>query len=322
MCTTVGFSCRDGFVFGRTLEMGVELDNQVLFVPAGYKGFIQEDGAAYDARYATIGTAFMDMAAFGDGINEMGLMGSSNLLPGCASFADHAVDGKINLTTANAFNYLLSRCKNIKEVKEEATKLSLPARSAASGTPSGEMHFFFMDADGNRVVLEPKHGQLQAFDNPYGVLTNSPEFPWHVTNLRNYLQLQPENIEQRTWNGAVLSKFGEGTGLAGLPGDFTPPSRFVRAAFFVSATPRDLARPAAILQAFRILSQSDIPDGAVIDEKSGYRDKTLYTAVMDTSKKSYTVKCHDNINLQPFRLEDFKDERDLRFICLDKEMHL
>ena len=30
MCTTVGFSYDDGFVFGRTLEIGIKMDNQIV----------------------------------------------------------------------------------------------------------------------------------------------------------------------------------------------------------------------------------------------------------------------------------------------------
>ncbi|WP_052455628.1 linear amide C-N hydrolase [Bhargavaea cecembensis] len=322
MCTTIGFPHEEGIVFGRTLEMGVKLENQVLFVPRNSKAFVSAAEQNDDSIYATIGTGFMNMAAFGDGINEMGLMGSSNLLPGYASYSKKPVDGKINLTVANAFNYLLSRCRNVEEVRKEAGKLSVLERGKTDDDVSGDMHFFFMDADGDGLVLEPEDGRLLAYDNLYGVLTNAPGFPWHATNLKNYLNLRAENVGQNDWNGTLLSKFGEGSGLVGLPGDFTPPSRFVRAAFFVSATPEALDRLAAILQAFRILSQSDIPTGAVVDPDNGYMDETLYTAVMDSAKKAYFVKGHDNINIQPFYLDDFKDERDIRIIVPEKEMNL
>lgn len=184
------------------------------------------------------------------------------------------------------------------------------------------MHFFFKDMSGNALVLEPQDGKLLAYDNPYGVLTNAPEFPWHVTNLKNYINLQAVNIEETDFNGVPVTKFGEGSGLVGLPGDFSPPSRFVRSAYFVANTPKDLARQDAILQAFRILSQADIPTGAVIDPKERNDDETLYTAVMDTNKKAYFIKYHDNINLQPFYLDDYKDNTEIQFIKIEKNMNL
>src|SRR5699024_6388945 len=134
--------------------------------------------------------------------------------------------------------------------------------------------------------------------------------------------LQSGNVEERSFNGTSVSKLGQGTGMLGLPGDFTPPSRFVRSAFFVSETPKDLERKDAVLEAFRILSQADIPTGAVVDPKNGYKDETLYTGIMDTNKKAYFVKCHDNINLQSFYLEDFSDKQEITFVELKKEMDI
>ncbi|UJF15841.1 linear amide C-N hydrolase [Jeotgalibaca sp. MA1X17-3] len=322
MCTTVGFAYQEGFVFGRTLELGMKLDNNILFVPKNKKDYIQSRNGTFASKYACIGTGFFNIPSFGDGINEKGLVASSNFLPGYATFAKEPVEGKINLITSDAFDYLLTRCKNISEVREEAKKLVLLEHGDTEKDVSTSNHFFFMDSEGNKVVLEPKDGILMAYDNPYGVLTNAPEFPWHATNLKNYLHLKPENVEETIFNEATVSKLGEGSGMVGLPGDFTPPSRFVRSAYFVSNTPKDLKRGAAILQAFRILSQANIPTGAIVDPVGGHCDETLYTSVMDTNKQAYYIKCHDNINLQSFYLDDYKNNNEITFIPLEKEMNL
>lgn len=322
MCTTIGFPYNSGLVFGRTLEMGVKIDHHIVYVPKGNNEFIEARGATYATKYAVLGTGFFHMPPLADGINEVGLMGSNNLLPGYATFAENEVDGKINMIGSHAFGYLLSHCKDVEEVREEAKKISVMQYGKDKEDVSTPMHFYFLDSAGNGLVLEPKDGQLIAHDNPYGALTNAPEFPWHVTNLRNYIHLDPENVEGNQFNGTTLSKLGEGSGMVGLPGDFTPPSRFVRAASFVSNTPKDLDRKAAILQGFRILSQSDIPTGAVIDPKEGNDDETLYTSIMDTEKKAYFIKCHDNINIQPFYMDHYKDETDIVYIELEKQMNL
>ena len=322
MCTTIGFAYKEGQVFGRTLEVGVELDNKVLFVPKETKDFIKTADGTFSSKYAVLGTGYFDIPSFGDGINEKGLMGSNNLFPGYASFAKEKEEGKVNLTTSNAFDYLLSRCENVEEVKKEAANLRIVERGATKEDTAASNHFFFMDESGAKIVLEPKEGRLIPYDNPFGILTNAPDFSWHTTNLKNYIHLQPENIEERSFNGTSVSKFGEGTGMLGLPGDFTPPSRFIRSAYFVSETPKDLKRNDAILEAFRILSQADIPTGAVIDPKNGYKDETLYTGVMDTKKKAYFVKCHNNIDLQAFYLDDFQEKKEITFVEWKKEMVL
>ena len=89
----------------------------------------------------------------------------------------------INTTTANAFDYLLTCCKDVDQVKIEAKKIVILEKMGEE--VSSANHFFFMDSKGHKLVLEPKNGRLIAYDNPYGVLTNSPEFPWHTTNLKN-----------------------------------------------------------------------------------------------------------------------------------------
>ncbi len=320
MCATIGFAYREGMVFGRTLELGVSLDNKILMVPKNTQDFTRAKDMNFSTKYSVIGSGFFDIASFGDGINEKGLMGSTNFFPGYASFAKESMEGKINMTTSNAFDYLLSRCANVDQVREEAKKILLVEKVGEETSISN--HLFFMDATGKKVVLEPKDGNLLAYDNPYGVLTNAPEFPWHRTNLKNYIHLKPENVEETNFNEAMVSKLGQGTGMVGLPGDFTPASRFVRAAYFVSATDKNLERHDAILQGFRILSQFDIPKGCIIDPIENHADETLNTSVMDSQEKTYVIKCHDNINLQRFSLEDFENQKDILFIELDKNMHL
>lgn len=322
MCTTIGFHYKEGHVFGRTLEITQALAHQILYVPKNTQDFFKtSEGRTYETRFSTIGTGFFDQPSFGDGINEKGLMGSNNFFPAYATFAKECSEDRINLISSEAFDFLLTRCQDVEEVKATATTINLLAQNAA-GVKSMSMHFFFMDQQGATVVLEPREGSLIAHDNPYGVLTNAPDFSWHATNLKNYLHLKPENIESSHFNDVTLTKLGEGNGLVGLPGDFTPPSRFIRAAYFVAQTPKDLDRQAAIRQAFRILAQFDIPTGAVGDATNGHCDETLYTSVMDTKQKAYFIKGHNHSFIQAFQLEDYLTETDIQFIPLQQEKNL
>lgn len=319
MCTTIGFSQNNGYVFGRTLELGAVLDNKILYIPKGHS-FIMGSKETYKSKYNTLGSGFFTIPSFGDGINEMGLMASNNFFPGHASFAEKEIAGMINTTTSHAFDYLLTRCKDVKEVIEESKKINIVV--SINDEEASENHFFFMDATGNKVVLEPKDGKLVSYDNPFGVLTNAPDFPWHTTNLKNYINIIPENTKSGCFNNIEVKQLGEGTGMLGLPGDFTPPSRFIRAAYFVSNTDKNLDRTNAIVQGFHILSQFDIPEGAIIDPVEKHQDETLYTSIMDTEKKSYHIKCHNNINIQSFHIDDFKNDNEVKFTELEKHISL
>ncbi len=59
-----------------------------------------------------------------------------------------------------------------------------------------------------------------------------------------------------------LSSFGGGSAMIGLPGDFTPPSRFVRAAFFQNTAPQKPDAEGFVFTAFHILGSMEIPIGA------------------------------------------------------------
>ena len=67
---------------------------------------------------------------------------------------------------------------------------------------------------------------MQLHEDPFGILTNSPDFVWQQTNLLNFVNLSPVNVPNSEIDGRQIEGFGQGTGAIGLPGDFTPPSRF------------------------------------------------------------------------------------------------
>ena len=78
------------------------------------------------------------------------------------------------------------------------------------------------------LVLEIVDGQAHFYENRLGVLTNSPGFEWQMTNLCNYVNLHGGSAPGQSLDSVALAPFGAGSGMLGLPGDVTPPSRFVR----------------------------------------------------------------------------------------------
>lgn len=101
-------------------------------------------------------------------------------------------------------------------------------------------------------------------------MANSPTFDWHMTNLRNYVALNPNNVPPVSIFAQKFKLQGQGSGILGLPGDLTPPSRFVRAAVFTAtAIPEETAEK-SILQVFHILNNFDIPAGAVREVHEGH----------------------------------------------------
>ncbi|MBS7293240.1 MAG: linear amide C-N hydrolase, partial [Bacteroidales bacterium] len=113
-----------------------------------------------------------------------------------------------------------------------------------------------------------------------------PSFDWQLTNLNNYVNLLPGRTEPHTLGNMSLSSFGGGSAMLGLPGDFTPPSRFVRAAFFQNTAPQKPNAEGSVFTAFHILGSMEIPIGAQFaqgQEPADIPSATQCTCVTDMS---------------------------------------
>ena len=95
----------------------------------------------------------------------------------------------------------------------------------------------------------------------------------------------------------------EGAGMHGLPGDFTPPSRFIRAVAFSQSEVQAATADEAVLKAFHILNQFDIPLGSVRDKTDGGVELTQWTAVSDLKNLRWYFKTYDD---QSIRMVDLK----------------
>jgi choloylglycine hydrolase len=153
--------------------------------------------------------------------------------------------------------WVLSTCASI----DEMIALLPTIRVIGTDPRASTVHWRVTEQSGRQVVVEIINQQVMIHENPLGVLTNSPEFTWHLTNLNNYVNLMSGSINHRQVGSLDLKAFGGGSGLHGLPGDMTPPSRFVRAAFFQSTAPRLEKSEHTVVQAFHLLNNFDIPIG-------------------------------------------------------------
>ena len=218
--------------------------------------------------------------------------------------------------------FLLGTCSDVKE-----------AVAAANGVLVGDViqkdmgfvppvHYILTDASGKSVVLEHVDGELKIHANPLGVMSNSPTFDWHMTNLSNYVNMTVSNVPKIDVRGKEIKGLGQGSGMLGIPGDFTPPSRFVRAvAFSKSALPVENAR-AGVLQAFHILNQFDIPKGSARGMEHGREvaDYTLWTSAADLKNLRYYYRTFDNSHIRMVDLNavDF-DAKEIRTILMSGE---
>ncbi len=205
-------------------------------------------------------------------------------------------------------NWILTQFATIEEVKEALSSVIIaPTILKNWGAAPPPMHYIVYDSSGKSIVIEPLGEKLVVYENKLGVITNSPNFDWHLTNLANYINLSPFNVTSLQLENLKLESFGQGSGMLGLPGDFTPPSRFIQAALFSAASLPPKNSLEAVAQTFHILNQFDIPLGAVREKSQGKLsfDYTLLTSVKNQQTKEYFYKSYANQAIQFVDLNKF-----------------
>ena len=145
------------------------------------------------------------------------------------------------------------------------------------------------DPSGEQIVIEWLEGKPQIFDAELGVLTNAPRYDWHITNLRNYVNISAVELPDRDLDSIDFKPLGVGSGMIGLPGDFTPPSRFVRAVAFSQTARETKDGPETMYELFRILDNFNVPLGAS-EEDDGDEDEDIETSDMRSSTQWTTAQ--------------------------------
>ena len=273
-------------------------------VPAGKEmsGTLPDGGKglSYTTRYAVIGANALGLPVILDGINDQGLSVGLFYFPGYAKYADATKENASHALAPQEFGiWALANFATVDEVRAAVKDIVLvPTPAPGLGSPQGAVagaHFFLQDKSGKSLVVEPVDGTLKVHDAPLGVMTNAPTYDWHMTNLAAYINLSVKDIDSAKVGPVTISAFGSGAGMLGLPGDFTPPSRFVRAvAFSQSAAPNATADD-AVLSAFHILNQFDIPEGSVVNSAIGkpVDEITEWTSVADLKNLRWYFRTYE-----------------------------
>ncbi len=314
-CTGIKIKTKDGkTVHGRTLEFGVEVSTSLVAIPKDYQ-FVGKtdngDGLKYKTKYSMTGIITFTDINVADGMNSAGLSCGAFYFPTIAEYTPLTKKNQSKALSPLDFNnWVLAQFATVNEAKkaiENDEVVIVPTVLDGWGETAPPFHYVVYDKSGNSIVVEPIGGKLVVFDNPIGVMTNSPSFDWHMTNLRNYTNLKTENANSMTIEGVTFKQLGQGSGMNGIPGDFTPPSRFVRAtAFSVTALPTETTFD-AIKDVFHILNNFDIPKGFSREVVKGeiFADYTQLTCARDPHTLKYYYKTYNDQTLKEFNLNLF-----------------
>ena len=330
-CTGITLKAKDGaVVYGRTMEWGsFDLNSQVVIYPRGYKFTAhtpdKKPGLAWQGPYGFVGLDGLDAEVTLDGMNEKGLAVGGFYHPGFAEYQkyDPKKAGE-SMGPGDVIAYLLSTCATVDEARAAIAKVYVtPVIAPPIGIPP-PAHFIVTEPGGKAIVIEYLKGALVIFDAPLGVITNAPTYDWHEINLRNYLNLSAVALPSKKIEEMNFAPLGGGSGMIGLPGDFTPPSRFVRAVAFSKTARPTPTGDETVYELFRILDNFNVPLGAAEGEgeaaTKGMRSSTIWTTAWDTRNKAlyYHTQNNRRVRKVDFGKIDFSSGREKVRFPLDK----
>lgn len=334
-CTSFILKAEDGSpVYGRTLEWGAfDAKSNLVLVPRNLS-FTSElgegkQGMTWKNKYGFVAINALNMPLYFDGMNEAGLVMGNLYMPGFAKYQP-IEEGKesSSLNNMDLTPYILGQFETVDQIKEALPNLRViynKENEEKLGSPI-PLHYVVADKTGESIVIEYVDEKLSIYDNDAGVMTNSPPYDWHVMNLRNYAELTPyaDGPGDRAVGDVNFTPLGGGSGMTGLPGDYTPPSRFVRAFLYAQTTlPSQLENAeTAINQASRILNNFDIPKGFLRegDPEDYHLGYTQWSTIGDIKNKRYYWWTEWNRQMRMVDLSKISfDGTETAAIPLDKE---
>ncbi|SMB90203.1 choloylglycine hydrolase [Desulfonispora thiosulfatigenes DSM 11270] len=302
MCTSITLQTqqRETF-FGRTMDFSYDIQPEIYIIPNDYiwnnsLNMRQQFRDYYS--FIGIGQELDGILAFFDGVNEKGFAAAALYFPGYVQYdVNLSYPTSVPVASFDFLHYILGRCSSINDLKKVLNNISIVGMTDPVTNTVAPLHWIVTDKSGKCVVIELTDRGLELFDNPLGVMTNSPDFKWHMTNLRNYMETSPEQTEEAIWENIRLTPFGQGGGSAALPGGYTSPERFVRTAYLKTHLPTPKNRAEAIMSCFHVMESVSIPRGAVLSSRGTY-DYTKYTAFLNTNTCEYFFTTYDNMQIK------------------------
>ncbi|MBU1026964.1 MAG: choloylglycine hydrolase family protein [Candidatus Margulisbacteria bacterium] len=307
-CTDFQVKAEDNSVIiARSMEFAIDLKSEVVLFPRGLKyTSVNEKGVkgiSWTSKYGFLAVdAFGEQEAIMDGMNEAGLSIEFLWFPG--SQFQEATPGKF-IAVSDMAKWVLGSFASIDEIKKALPKVNVISLYIPELGQAPGLHAAVHDASGNNIVIEFIDGKTIITDNPLGVMTNRPSIDWHLNNLRNYFSLAPEDIGARKLGKVEFSSTGAGNGWLGLPGDWMPPSRFVKAAYLIHTAEQPKDAKTSLNFAQHVMNTVDIPYGLVREHLAG---KTIYgytqwLVFKDLTNRAFYYSSYQDPALKKIELE-------------------
>jgi choloylglycine hydrolase len=326
-CTALMITDVNGVAYsGKTMEYSEPIPLAMVYMPAGTKVISLSpdgsDGMTFTTKYPILGGAApaamqpgLHQAMMVEAANDQGLSVSTNELPETVSPTDVGTDKSKQLAGTDLSNWVLGNFATVAEAKAALTsgdvKIWLPKLDFVGGVLPE--HYIFFDKTGDGIVVEFTGGTMNVYDNPVGVATNAPIFPWHLANLNNYAGLTNVDRNEGQFGKLKVTAPDSGNALAGLPSSQISAGRFVKAAYYTTYTRKAKNPDEAVTTLAHILNNFDRPydlsadpagtggDGTKIWSTS--TEVTVFTWMNDKSRNRYYLRTIDAVNFTEFDID-------------------
>lgn len=294
MCTAITYKTDDHY-FGRNLDLEYSYEETVTITPRNYPFSFRKMGWL-SAHYAMIGMAYVvdNYPLYYDATNEKGLSMAGLSFPGNAFYPEYQPE-KDNITPFEFIPWILGKCSTLEEAEILLSRINLVNIDYNKDLPLSPLHWIISDRN-RSIVAEPTKDGLNIYENPTGVLTNNPPFPYQLFQLNNYMTLSAGQVQNHFSKDLALETYSRGMGALGLPGDLSSGSRFVRAAFIRLNSVSGESESESISQFFHILTSVEQQRGVVRPEDNTY-EITLYSSCCNTDKGIYYYTTYENRQL-------------------------
>lgn len=335
-CATSSYSCmsfrviaKDGnIMIGRTMEFGVDSQWKITVVPRNMEFTSpapgEKKGLTWRNKYgyvAVVGWGMDTMVS--DGLNEAGLSFGGLWYDDPDLKYQEIAPGEEQRALAQTLSgaWILGNFSTVDELKQAVGAIKIFGYVVPALHAAPPAHCIVYDANGKSVVVEFGGGKINLYDNPLGILTNAPNFPWHVNHLRQFIGMRNENPRPGEMAGVKLIPTGHGAGMIGLPGDLTPPSRFVRLGVTTHFADQPENAEKALNVCQHIVNAFYIVSGMIVERSPQgsvtAKETTQFASFRDLKNKLFYFQTYENLDLRKVDLKklDFSGDK-IKFISM------
>lgn len=307
MCTAIN-ETSVYHLFGRTFDLEKSYGEKTVITPRKFK-FKYTREKMSNKGFAIIGTACVcdNVPLYYDAINEYGLCIAALNFPHYSNYFSAQPD-KRNIASFEFIPWLLRQYCDVSSTIEALKNINITDDAFSANLLSTPLHWLIADKN-SAITVESVETGLKIYNNAFGILTNSPPFPYHEANITNYMHLSSNTPQNFLCPNIELNPHSRGIGSFGLPGDFSSSSRFIRSFFAKSKTHHKNTIEDEVERFFHIMETVSIPSGCVETEMQE-PVSTIYTSCADPQNGVYYYTTYNCRNIRNVHMFDYQIDGD------------